>query len=201
MSAVLATEIPYWGQSLLRVLGGIVGTGVLYSVTRIPGAAGIVAGNAEGAGGFTATFDFVTGVVDVNGTTDLPAGVEVVVRASAFHNGEPISTTNPVRTVTTTTGADGSFHAAPSFQGATNGKSNQFHVEIEVGESSTANCLAGQLTTPDPPAGPQGPGHPTPGWWDGLIGPGRLFDTDRWFVVCANVLGGCQGSTGPASGR
>jgi homoserine O-acetyltransferase len=48
-------------------------------------------------------------------------------------------------------------------------------------------------------AGPGGHGHPTAGWWDGLIGPGRAIDTDRWFVVCANVLGGCQGSTGPAS--
>jgi homoserine O-acetyltransferase len=47
--------------------------------------------------------------------------------------------------------------------------------------------------------GPAGPGHPTPGWWDGLIGPGRFIDTDQWFVVATNVLGGCQGSTGPAS--
>ena len=42
-------------------------------------------------------------------------------------------------------------------------------------------------------------GHPTPGWWDAMIGPGRAIDTNRFFVVCANVLGGCQGSTGPAS--
>jgi homoserine O-acetyltransferase len=48
-------------------------------------------------------------------------------------------------------------------------------------------------------AGPAGPGHPTGGWWDGLIGPGRALDTDRFFVVCANVLGGCQGTTGPSS--
>jgi homoserine O-acetyltransferase len=48
-------------------------------------------------------------------------------------------------------------------------------------------------------AGPAGPGHPTPGWWEGMVGPGLSIDTDRWFVVCANVLGGCQGSTGPAS--
>ena len=37
------------------------------------------------------------------------------------------------------------------------------------------------------------------GWWEALVGPGRAIDTDRWFVVCANVLGGCQGTTGPAS--
>ncbi|WP_245632771.1 homoserine O-acetyltransferase MetX [Alicyclobacillus kakegawensis] len=37
------------------------------------------------------------------------------------------------------------------------------------------------------------------GWWDGLIGPGRLLDTRRCFVVCSNVLGGCSGSSGPAS--
>ena len=37
------------------------------------------------------------------------------------------------------------------------------------------------------------------GWWEPLIGPGRALDTDRAFILCANVLGGCQGSTGPAS--
>jgi len=47
--------------------------------------------------------------------------------------------------------------------------------------------------------GEAGPGHPTPGWWEGLIGPGRPLDTDRWFVVAPNVLGGCQGTTGPSS--
>lgn len=48
-------------------------------------------------------------------------------------------------------------------------------------------------------SGPAGAGHPTPGWWDGLIGPGRPLDSDRWFVVASNVLGGCQGTTGPSS--
>jgi homoserine O-acetyltransferase len=38
-----------------------------------------------------------------------------------------------------------------------------------------------------------------PGWWDNLIGPGRPIDTDRFHVICANLLGGCQGSTGPGS--
>jgi homoserine O-acetyltransferase len=47
--------------------------------------------------------------------------------------------------------------------------------------------------------GPAGPGHKTAGWWDELVGPGAPIDTDQWFVVCANVLGGCQGTTGPAS--
>ena len=48
-------------------------------------------------------------------------------------------------------------------------------------------------------AGPAGPGQPTPGWWDPVVGPGRPLDTDQWFIVAANVLGGCQGTTGPSS--
>ncbi|KAB8142700.1 homoserine O-acetyltransferase [Chloroflexia bacterium SDU3-3] len=38
-----------------------------------------------------------------------------------------------------------------------------------------------------------------PGWWDSMVGPGRPFDTDKYYVICSNVLGGCQGSTGPSS--
>lgn len=66
-------------------------------------------------------------------------------------------------------------------------------------DATNAVLVCHALTGDSHAAGTAGPGHPTDGWWDGLIGPGRAIDTDRWFVVCANVLGGCQGSTGPAS--
>jgi len=42
-------------------------------------------------------------------------------------------------------------------------------------------------------------GNPEPGWWEQMVGPGAPIDTDRFFVICANVLGGCFGSTGPSS--
>jgi len=47
--------------------------------------------------------------------------------------------------------------------------------------------------------GGPGPGHPTAGWWSGIVGPGKSIDTDRYFVVAPNMLGGCQGTTGPAT--
>ncbi|MBV6509117.1 MAG: Homoserine O-acetyltransferase [Acidimicrobiales bacterium] len=65
--------------------------------------------------------------------------------------------------------------------------------------ASNAVLVCHALTGDSHAAGRLGEGHPTPGWWGDLIGPGLAVDTDRYFVVCANVLGGCQGSTGPAS--
>jgi len=48
-------------------------------------------------------------------------------------------------------------------------------------------------------AGYHTPQDTKPGWWDDCIGPGKAFDTNRFFVICSNVIGGCQGSTGPSS--
>jgi homoserine O-acetyltransferase len=42
-------------------------------------------------------------------------------------------------------------------------------------------------------------GEDNPGWWEDMIGPGKALDTDRYFVICSNVIGGCKGSTGPSS--
>ncbi|HEU0102616.1 MAG TPA: homoserine O-acetyltransferase [Mycobacteriales bacterium] len=69
---------------------------------------------------------------------------------------------------------------------------------VEGGEVTNAVLVLHALTGDSHVAGPAGPGHPTAGWWDPLIGPEAL-DPDRWWVVAPNVLGGCQGTTGPGS--
>lgn len=66
-------------------------------------------------------------------------------------------------------------------------------------DASNAVLVLHALTGDAHVSGPAGPGHPTPGWWDTLVGPGRPLDPANWFVVAPNVVGGCQGSTGPAS--
>ncbi|MFE9500852.1 homoserine O-acetyltransferase [Streptomyces collinus] len=66
-------------------------------------------------------------------------------------------------------------------------------------DRSNAVLVLHALTGDSHVSGPPEPGHPTQGWWDGLVGPGMALDTNRWFVVAPNVLGGCQGTTGPSS--
>ena len=66
-------------------------------------------------------------------------------------------------------------------------------------ERSNAVLVEHALTGDSHAVGETGPGQLTPGWWNGLIGPGLGVDTNRWFVVCSNVLGGAHGTTGPSS--
>jgi len=64
--------------------------------------------------------------------------------------------------------------------------------------ASNAVFICHALTGDAHAAGWRG-GDSRPGWWDTMIGPGKPVDTNTWFVVCANILGGCQGTTGPSS--
>jgi len=66
-------------------------------------------------------------------------------------------------------------------------------------DRSNAILVVHALTGDSHVTGPPGPGHPTAGWWSDVVGPGLAIDTDRWFVVVPNMLGGCQGTTGPVT--
>lgn len=66
-------------------------------------------------------------------------------------------------------------------------------------DGTNAVLVVHALTGDSHVLGHPGPGHPTGGWWGDIVGPGKALDTNRWFVVTPNMLGGCQGTTGPAS--
>ncbi|MDO8149274.1 homoserine O-acetyltransferase [Isoptericola sp. b515] len=66
-------------------------------------------------------------------------------------------------------------------------------------DGSNAVLVLHALTGDAHVRGPAGPGQATAGWWEPMIGPGAPIDTDEYYVVVPNVLGGCQGTTGPAS--
>lgn len=66
-------------------------------------------------------------------------------------------------------------------------------------ERDNAIFICHALTGDAHAAGWHAPDGKKPGWWEGFVGPGKGLDTDRYFVICANVLGGCQGTTGPSS--
>ncbi|MHB1001780.1 MAG: homoserine O-acetyltransferase MetX [Armatimonadota bacterium] len=62
-----------------------------------------------------------------------------------------------------------------------------------------AIMLVQTLTSDAHAAGYNSQDDEKPGWWDDMIGPGKAFDTDKYFVICSNIIGGCKGSTGPSS--
>lgn len=66
-------------------------------------------------------------------------------------------------------------------------------------DKSNAILVFHALTGDSHVTGSAGAGHPTGGWWSTVVGSGRAIDLDKWCVIAPNVLGGCQGSTGPSS--
>lgn len=66
-------------------------------------------------------------------------------------------------------------------------------------EKSNAILIEHALSGSAHAAGKHHPDDKYPGWWDAYIGPGKPFDTDKYFIICSNVIGGCSGSTGPSS--
>jgi len=68
-----------------------------------------------------------------------------------------------------------------------------------LNRDKTNAILVAHALSGDAHAAGFGEGDSAPGWWDAMIGPGKAFDTDRYFVICSNVIGGCKGSTGPSS--
>jgi homoserine O-acetyltransferase len=66
-------------------------------------------------------------------------------------------------------------------------------------DGTNAILICHALTGSSHAAGYNSPDDKTAGWWDGLIGPGKAFDTDRYFVICSNILGSCYGTSGPTS--
>ena len=69
----------------------------------------------------------------------------------------------------------------------------------ELNRDKSNAILVQHTLTSDAHAAGIHPGETQPGWWDDMIGPGKAFDTERYFVICSNVIGGCKGSTGPSS--
>lgn len=69
----------------------------------------------------------------------------------------------------------------------------------QLNDDKTNGILVAHALSGDAHAAGLHAGDDRPGWWDEMIGPGKAFDTNRYFVICSNVLGGCKGSTGPYS--
>ncbi len=70
----------------------------------------------------------------------------------------------------------------------------------ELNEAKTNGILIAHALSGDAHvAGRHHPDDAKPGWWDDMVGPGKAFDTSKYFIICSNVLGGCGGSSGPSS--
>jgi len=67
----------------------------------------------------------------------------------------------------------------------------------EAGDNAVLICHA--LSGDAHVAGINNPDDRKPGWWDVMVGPGKGIDTNKYFVICSNFLGGCSGTTGPTS--
>jgi hypothetical protein len=155
-----------------KAITSIAGAGALFVVARaLPGREldimrtvfQAAANGANPAGIVNVSFDFETGAVDVTGTTNLVAGLPVSIVVDALLNGEAMPPGGSAArvTATTTTIADGSFAAIPTFAGATNNNANQFTFTVEIGPDTDGISLVGALITPVPAAGDQGPAGPT----------------------------------------
>jgi homoserine O-acetyltransferase/O-succinyltransferase len=95
-------------------------------------------------------------------------------------------------------------HAIGSFEPELGGTLGDVTIAYETwgvlnGRADNVVLLTHALTGDSHAAGGPSGGHRRGGWWDPMVGPGRPIDTEQYFVVCSNVLGGCAGSTGPAS--
>src|ERR687894_29070 len=92
----------------------------------------------------------------------------------------------------------GSFE--PELGGALREVTLAYETWGELSETAdNAVLLTHALTGDSRAAGGPSEDYRRSGWWDPMVGPGRTIDTEKYFVVCSNVLGGCSGSTGPAS--
>lgn len=69
----------------------------------------------------------------------------------------------------------------------------------EINRAKSNAILVLHALSGDAHAASLGKSDKNPGWWDLMIGPGKALDTDKFFVICSNVIGGCKGSTGPSS--
>ncbi|MFA5929232.1 MAG: homoserine O-acetyltransferase, partial [Candidatus Margulisiibacteriota bacterium] len=66
-------------------------------------------------------------------------------------------------------------------------------------EKNNAILVCHALTGDSHVAGKADPKDPKTGWWDPMVGPGKPLDTNKYFIICSNILGGCSGTTGPSS--